>query len=93
MNKIDRATWIQKTKKLNAGKTIAVGNKVKDVDLNKGIVVKIIMPEDSTKPDYPNDIEDHGTIYVWQSERTEYGGDNCEHYAYSNWDKWLRILD
>jgi hypothetical protein len=89
MNKIDREAWIQKTKKLNTGKTIAIGNKVKDVDLNKGIVVKIIMPDYSDQID----IEDHGTIYVWQSERTKYGDDNCEHYTYSNWDEWLRILN
>ena len=38
---------------------------------SKGVVVKII-PGVS--------IEDHGTIYVWQMDKTEYGTDNCEHY-------------
>ena len=54
-----------------------------DIHKHKGIVVKIV-------PGY--DIEDHGTIYVWQSERTNYGADNCEHYVYHNWEKVLKII-
>jgi hypothetical protein len=82
MNKVDRENWRAKTAKLNAGKVLMRGCEVVDMEKNKGVVVKII----PAKPDF------HGTIFVWQSERQEYGGDNCEHYAASNWREWLRII-
>lgn len=62
---------------------LKIGAEVMDIHKHKGIVVKIV-------PGY--DIEDHGTIYVWQSERTNYGADNCEHYVYHNWEKVLKII-
>ena len=60
--------------------------KVKDVDGHRGVVVDVQIPEDPS-------IEDHGTVAVWQSERFEYGADNCEHYCWINWKEFLRIED
>jgi hypothetical protein len=56
-----------------------------DIGGHKGIVVKIVKPENPT-------VEDHGTIYVWQSEKFEYGSDNCEHYVFHNWEKFLTVI-
>jgi hypothetical protein len=62
---------------------LKVGKRVIDLDGNRGVVVKI-------KEGY--DIEDHGTIWVWQEDRLEYGADNCEHYCFFGWEKTLKIL-
>lgn len=82
MNKTDRKNWTEKTTRLNLNRSLAVGDSVIDIDKNRGIVVKIV-PGTS-------DI-DHGAIYVWQSERFEYGADNCEHYSQVAWKSTLRI--
>lgn len=87
MNTQDRKAWIEKTQRLNEGIELKRGMEVKDVYGKKGIVVKII-PENPENP-----IEEHGAIYLWQSEKTEYGADNCEHYCYHNWQSFLRIQD
>ncbi len=76
--------WIDKTLKLNINKAIKRGDVVIDFFGDKGVVVKI-------KPGV--DDENHGTIHVWQSERYEYGADNCEHYPEFGWQEKLRILD
>jgi hypothetical protein len=78
-----RRDWMAKTQRLNESLEISVGDEIVDVEGHKGIVVKVI-PGVS--------IEDHGTVYVWQSERVEYGADNCEHYIHYNWKPFLRIL-
>ena len=78
--------WVEKTIKLNENREIKRGDVVVDRDRNKGVVVQIYVPENPT-------VEDHGSISVWQSERFEYGADNCEHYAWTNWKSNLRILD
>jgi hypothetical protein len=57
---------------------------VVDVDNNRGVVVKI---EPGT------DDEDHGTVYVWQLDRMDYGADNCEHYPEFGWQRCLTILE
>lgn len=62
---------------------IKIGDRVIDKYGDRGIVVKIR---------HGHSIEEHGTIYVWQMDRTEYGADNCEHYSYFEWEKVLRIL-
>lgn len=64
---------------------LSLGTQVEDIWGNKGIVVKINVPEN------PSD-EDHGTIYVWQSDRLGYGDDNCEHYVYVGWERILKIM-
>jgi len=84
MNHNDRRAWTEKTARLNANHTVAVGDQVIDVYKNPGIVVKI-------EPGI--DVEDHGFIYVWQSARTEYGADNCEHYVHFGWKSFLRITN
>jgi hypothetical protein len=84
MNKQDRKNWTDKTERLNSNRQLKRGDEVIDIDKHKGIVVKII---------HGIDVEDHGTVYVWQSERTEYGGDNCEHYVEFGWQKCLRVID
>lgn len=38
-------------------------------------------------------VENHGTIYVWQMNRTNYGADNCEHYVHYGWEKILTIVE
>jgi hypothetical protein len=63
---------------------VSVGDKVVDLDGHEGIVVKII-------PGY--DDEEHGTIFVWQLNRVEYGVDNCEHYPAFNCRRCLRIVE
>lgn len=49
----------------------------------KGVVVKI---EKGT------DDENHGTVFVWQMDRMEYGSDNCEHYTYFGWENFLKVI-
>ena len=84
MRQIDWAPWTAKTLKLNKDRILKVGDCVVDMFSNKGVVVKI-MPG--------VDIEDHGAIYVWQSERKEYGADNCEHYVEFGWKEHLRVIE
>lgn len=84
MKKIDQEQWTAKTTRLNAERTLRIGDEVIDMYKNKGIVVKII-------PGASN--EDHGSIYVWQSEKLEYGSDNCEHYVEFGWKPWLRVIE
>lgn len=86
MNQKERIQWTEKTKRLNENIEPRIGMEVKDIHGHKGIIVKIELPEgEITK-------ENHGTLYVWQSERTNYGTDNCEHYCLSNWNNFLKIL-
>ena len=60
------------------------GSLVVDCDGHKGVVVKI---------EKGHNIEDHGTIFVWQIDRYEYGADNCEHYCEFGWEKSLKVLE
>lgn len=78
--------WLEKTKRLNSGKEIKRGNVVIDSYGNKGVVVEVRIPD---RPSVVN----HGTITVWQSERTSYGLDNCEHYCWFGWTDKIRILE
>jgi hypothetical protein len=83
MKEIDWSPWQAKTAKINADTDeLAIGTSVIDLFQDKGIVVKI---------EY-YDGPDMGTIYVWQSERTGYGLDNCEHYHVVNWRTILRPI-
>lgn len=45
---------------------------VKNAKTMSGVIVRVVEPEG----------EHHGTIFVWQEHRLDYGADNCEHYAY-----------
>ena len=63
--------------------TLKPGDHVIDIHGHEGIVV-VVQPG--------NDVEDHGTVAVWQMNRTEYGIDNCEHYCEFGWEKSLRII-
>jgi hypothetical protein len=63
---------------------ILVGDSVVDFQGNRGVVVKIDIWDNPS-------IENHGTIFVWQCDRTEYGADNCEHYPHFGWEKLLFI--
>lgn len=65
-------------------KTIKPGMSVIDIWKNPGVIVYIVPG---------NTDEDHGCIAVWQSERINYGADNCEHYPYHNWKKLLTIVE
>ncbi len=69
-------------------RNIKVGDKVKDIDGHKGIVVKIIESGIDEDNEYF-----HGVIYVWQLDRIDYGSDNCEHYTYDNWRSFLTFID
>lgn len=62
---------------------LKIGDHVVDIFGDEGIVVKII-------PGI-ND-EDHGTIFVWQMNKLEYGADNCEHYPQFEWFKTLKVV-
>jgi signal peptidase I len=64
--------------------TLKRGDIIVDNDGYKGVVVKIIPGISDEK---------HGTIYVWQMDRTEYGADNCEHYVEFGWKNNLRIIN
>ena len=61
---------------------LKIGDHVIDLWNDEGIVVKII-------PGFDN--ENHGTIYVWQMNKLNYGADNCEHYPHFEWFKTLKI--
>jgi hypothetical protein len=67
-----------------AMKIIKRGSLVVDQYGNHGIVVRI---------NIGTDIENHGTIAVWQMDRYEYGADNCEHYPQFEWYKDLTIIE
>ena len=84
MNIKDRKAWEEKTLRLNKGVTIKRGMVVVDVDRHKGVVVKMFTGHDEC---------DHGMVAVWQSERVNYGDDNCEHYPHYGWESLLRITD
>jgi hypothetical protein len=60
------------------------GRVVIDTQGNRGVVVKIV-------PGF--DTENHGTVYVWQMDRMDYGSDNCEHYCEFGWEKSLKIIE
>jgi hypothetical protein len=76
--------WSEKTAKLNENQTLHLGDQVIDFDGQPGVVVRIILGYT---------IEDRGTIYVWQQDRTKYGDDNCEHYSFYEWKSYLRIIN
>lgn len=84
MNKMKPDAWFDKNERINANRVLQRGNRIEDPWGDIGIVVKI---EPGT------DNENHGTIYVWQENRMDYGADNCEHYAEINWHRNLRILE
>lgn len=85
MRSNDRKAWWARNERLNVARTIRLGDEVIDADGHKGIVVKIEPGGDTG--------EDHGSVYVWQAERTGYGDDNCEHYAFTTWKQHLRMID
>lgn len=60
---------------------------VKDSWGHTGVVVEVNA--------WPGELsaENHGEIAVWQSGRTSYGLDNCEHYPLFEWERTLTILD
>lgn len=82
MKNKDKDAWWNKNERENKDRVIKVGDRVGDADGNYGIVVKVIPGIDD---------EDHGTVYVWQSDRVGYGSDNCEHYSFTSWQRMLRI--
>jgi len=84
MKNKDKLAWSAKSARQNAGWELKVGDSVIDIYKNPGIVVKI---------ESGNDVEDHGFIYVWQSARTEYSADNCEHYVHFGWESFLRVTN
>lgn len=77
--------WLDKNERINHDKILKVGMEVIDCYGDKGIVVKIVKDEDTVDSD--------GCVYIWQSERTDYGSDNCMHYALNIWKRELRILN
>ena len=60
------------------------GSLVVDRFGDRGIVVKIVKGTSH---------EEHGTIYVWQMDRMEYGADNCEHYPEFCWQDTLTVVE
>ena len=76
--------WLDKNNRLNEEKELKLGMEVIDRYGDKGVIVKIIEGDGS--------MEDHGVIYIWQSEKTDFGADNCQHYAFNMWKRELRIL-
>jgi len=62
-------------KKISVGMTATQGKK-------KLVIVRLVIPKN------PNN-EDHGTVEAWISNDTDYGGNNCEHYCYINYHKFL----
>jgi hypothetical protein len=80
------SAWWDESKSINTNVVLKIGDRVINDKGNVGVVVKINKPE-STEED------DHGTIYVWQEDLTDYGSDNCEHYCYTNWQSFLRLID
>ena len=56
-----------------------VKNKPKEWD---GVIVYVVPPSET----------DHGCVAVWLSEKCNYGGDNCEHYAYYSDEQIATVL-
>lgn len=83
LSKKDFKIWTEKTERLNQDVIISRGDTVVDSEGYKGVVVRI---------EHGPTVESHGTIYVWQCDRIEYGADNCEHYPYYGWKSILRIV-
>ncbi|WNA16123.1 hypothetical protein XaC1_485 [Xanthomonas phage XaC1] len=83
MNYNEIKKWWDESKLLNANVVLRIGDRVINDKGNCGVVVKICKPEST---------DDHGTIYVWQEDLTDYGSDNCEHYCYTNWQSFLRLI-
>ena len=76
--------WVSQQANTMAYREIKIGDCVKDnFSGHRGIVEKI----------EPHDSENHGTIYVWQMDRCDYGADNCEHYCHENWRSVLIFCD
>lgn len=84
MKNKDKIKWFEKNTKTNCNIELLLGMTVIDSDNNEGVVVSISKPEQT---------DDHGSVFVWQSKRTGYGIDNCEHYCYTNWKTLLRIIN
>lgn len=80
----ERKQLFAKLQKLCPNWPIKRGSMVIDLDGCCGIVVRI-------EPGH--DIEDHGTVFVWQIDRLEYGADNCEHYCEFGWEKSLVVIE
>lgn len=78
----DKVFWHEKNTRINADLKLSLGMCVVDSEGNKGVVVKIIEPN----------VDSDGVVYIWQSDRMEYGSDNCEHYTYDGWKYFLRIV-
>ncbi len=75
---------IRTTNKSPNGDRLSLGDHVRDLYCgDEGIVVKIQLGRTT---------EDHGSIHVWQLNRTEYGADNCEHYVeFEWWDSLTKV--
>lgn len=86
MKRKDLESWRDKNERLNANVTLKRGDVVIDGLGGHGVVVKIVIPDNPS-------IENHGTVYVWQDSCVNYGGDNCEHYSWLNWKRYLRIVE
>lgn len=84
----DYPAWCDKNERVNQDATLGRGDVVTDGLGVRGVVVKIVPPLDGTLT-----LEDHGCIYIWRDDTTEYGADNCEHYAVVGWRRNLRILE
>lgn len=78
----DKKAWFEKNERLNENIEPNLGMEVVDDDGYHGVIVKIV----------PKSDEFHGTIFVWQKDRMEYGGDNCEHYTIDSWKRFLRVV-
>jgi hypothetical protein len=81
MKNKDKEAWYDKNERLNASIEAKIGMEVVDANGYHGVVVKIV----------PKSEDFHGTLYVWQKDRTEYGSDNCEHYTIDIWKRFLRV--
>ncbi len=79
-----RDVWSVAEGRIVTDKQLRRGCLVVDSYGDRGVVVKI-------EKGFNN--EDHGTVYVWQTDRMDYGADNCEHYPEFEWWKCLTILE
>lgn len=80
LSQTERAAWMSRSARLNAGQEIAVGARVRDFLLIEGVVTRIA----PSNPKNPRD--EHGTVEV-RLEDGEY-----EHFTHTQWRTQLRLL-
>ena len=79
MSKKNWSAWMDRTERLNAARSIQVGDLATDSMLRSGKVVRISLPGGGDRTD------DHGTVEV------QFEDDVSESYTFTQWKRQLRL--